>query len=232
MDRPGQTGLWLWLLVVAISACSSDALCQDPHDYVPNLPYTAQVVRTSFETLADGTRVQRKDRIIRMRDSRGRTRIEVFPDEESNCCSRGKPDWVNLYIPLRRRFIQLFPGQKTASVMTYAVPVPTHGQTLGKTTTESLGGRLINGIYAEGTRITQAIPSDGGHAPEIVYVEEEWISPDLRIIVLSKGTSSTNPGEETTTKIRELDRSEPDTGLFEIPTDYTVLDAGSVPQTK
>lgn len=213
MDRPGQTPtlwLWFWALVIAVAACSSQALCQDPHDYVPNLPYTAQIVGTGFETLADGTRVRYEDRVVKMRDSQGRTRIET-------------PGVVNLYVPLQRQFIQLLPGRKTASVMTYSVPVPTHGQDLGKTTTESLGGRLINGVSAEGTRITRVLPFYGGRGPDIVYVEEKWVSPDLKITVLARGTTTTNPGEETTTEIRELDRSEPDPALFEIPTGYRVV---------
>jgi len=53
-------------------------MCPDAHDYVPNLPYTAQVVGTSFETLADGIRVRREDKVVPMRDSRGRTRLEVL----------------------------------------------------------------------------------------------------------------------------------------------------------
>jgi hypothetical protein len=214
---------WLWFWALAVAACSSQALCQDPHDYVPNLPYTAQVVGTAFETLADGTRVRRENKVTQMRDSQGRTRIEVFQEDDSNSNNGGKPDWVNLYIPLRRQFIQLFPGQKTASVVTYSVPVP-HRQGLGKTTTESLGGRLINGVSAEGTRITRVIPFHDGRGPDIVSVEEErWVLPDLEITVLAKDTTPTNPVEETTTEIRELDRSEPDPALFEIPTDYKVV---------
>jgi hypothetical protein len=46
--------------------------------------------------------------------------------------------------------------------------------------------------------------------------------PDLKLIVLSKGMTSTNPGEETSTEIRELDRSAPDASLFEIPADYKI----------
>jgi len=107
--------------------------------------------------------------------------------------------------------------------MLYSVPVPTRGQNLGKTTTESLGGRLIHGIYAEGKRFTDVIHSDGGRGPDIVYVEENWISPELKIVVLSKDTSSTSPGEETTTETRELNRSEPDAALFDIPADYKVV---------
>jgi hypothetical protein len=107
--------------------------------------------------------------------------------------------------------------------MTYSVPVPTHGQDLGKSTTESLGGRLINGISADGTRITRVTSFYGARGPDIVSVEEKWVLPDLKITVLAKDTTSTNPGEETTTEIRELDRSEPDPALFEIPTDYKVV---------
>jgi hypothetical protein len=204
--------LRFWVLVAAV-VCPGRAFSQDPHDYVPNLPYTAQVVGTGFETLADGTRVRYEDRWVWMRDSQGRTRIES---------ADRKPGLVNLYVPLHRQFIQLFPGSKTASVTTYSVPVPTHGQNLGKTTRESLGGKPINGIYAEGTRITRVLPSNGERGPDIVDVEEKWVSPDLKIVIFTKGTSSNNPGDETTTEIRELNRSEPDVSLFEIPADYKI----------
>jgi len=217
--------LWFWVLLAAV-ACPSPVFCQDPHDYVPNLPYTAQVVGRGFETLVDGSRVRYEDRLVWMRDSQGRTRIENCASHNLNRGDdRCQPDVVNLYIPLRRQFIQLFPGRKTASVMTWSEgPVPTHGQNVGKTTMERLGGRVINGIYAEGTRITTVIPSDTGRGVDIVYVSEDWVSPHLKLIVLHKGTSTnTNPSNnETTTEIRELDRSEPDASLFEIPADYKI----------
>lgn len=100
--------------------------------------------------------------------------------------------------------------------------MPTQGQNVGKTTTESLGGRLINGIYAEGTRITHVIPSDNGHGPNIVHVFEDWVSSDLKLTVLHTGASNTNSSEETTTEIRELDHGEPAALLFEIPADYKI----------
>ena len=40
-QREQTRKLWLWFWALAIAACSSQALCQDAHDYVPNLPYTA-----------------------------------------------------------------------------------------------------------------------------------------------------------------------------------------------
>jgi hypothetical protein len=209
--------LWFCVLVAA-AACPSRVFSQGPHDYVPNLPYTAQVVGRGFETLADGTRVRYEDRLVWMRDSQGSMRIENCASHNPNRGDdRCQPAVVNLYIPLRRQFIQLYPGRKTASIMTWGEgPVPSRGQNVGKKTTESLGGRLINGIYAEGTRITTVIPSDSGRGPDVVYVSEDWVSPDLKLIVLHKGTS------ETTTEIRELDRGEPDASLFEIPSDYKI----------
>lgn len=52
---------------------------------------------------------------------------------------------------------------------------------------------------------------------------EKWISPDLKIVVLDKHKSSNTGSEETIIEIRELDRSEPDAALFEIPTDYQIV---------
>ena len=57
--------LWFWVVFVTIAAYSNRALCQDPHDNVLNLPYTAQVVQTYTETEPDGTRVRRQEKLVR-----------------------------------------------------------------------------------------------------------------------------------------------------------------------
>jgi len=130
---------------------------------------------------------------------------------------------VNLYVPLRRQFIQLRPGTKTARVMTFpgTGPVPTHFDPNDISfPTESLPGQTIHGIYTVGTRITRVIPSHNGRGAEVAFVEEKWVSPDLKIVVLAKYGS--NRSNETIDEIRELERSEPDAALFEIPSDYKV----------
>jgi hypothetical protein len=141
-----------------LASCSTHAFCQaSPLDYVPNLPYKAEVVQTEVLPRANGTRVQRETKLVEARDSQGRKYIKSF---ESGNTSR--PVMMNLYIPLRRQFIQLFPLQKTARVMTFpgAGPIPTHGLSLNavNTTMENLPGQTIHGIYAEGTRTTQVMP--------------------------------------------------------------------------
>jgi len=67
------------------------------------------------------------------------------------------------------------------------------------------------------------MPSDGGRGPDVVSVEEKWVSSDLKIIVLDKYKNANTGSDETTAEIRELDRSEPDAALFEIPTDYKIV---------
>ena len=60
-------------------------------------------------------------------------------------------------------------------------------------------------------------------------VQETWISPDLKIVVFSKDTSTDPDSDQITTEIRQLDRSEPNPALFEIPADYKIVEATTGP---
>jgi hypothetical protein len=221
--RPRSARLSLLAATMLITR-SDHAFCQpNPLDYVPNLPYAAQIVETDVETQANGTRVRQETRVFEARDSQGRTWIESF---QSNNMDR--PMVVSLYIPLRRQFIQLFPWQKTARVMTFpgTGPIPIHRNLhVVQTKTETLPGRTIHGIYAVGTRTTQVSTPHDGHGPNVVNVQETWISPDLKMVVSSKDTSTDPDRDQITTEIRQLDRSEPNPALFEIPADYKIVEA-------
>lgn len=246
MDGHEQTRwprLWFCVVIFAFAAGSRTASCQDLFDYVPNLPYTAQVVATHLEALADGTRVPRENRLVQMRDSQGRTRIESFTSNSSGCGhADGEPGSgphgiVNLYVPLRRQFIQLLTWQKTARVMTFpgTGPIPRHGPNLNaiRTTTESVPGKTIHGIYAIGTRTTEVLPSDVS-GPDIVDTQETWVSPDLGIVVRGKFTStdprSSESSSESSSEIQKLERNEPDAALFDIPADYKIVTVSLEPQ--
>jgi hypothetical protein len=224
---PGSARLSL-LAATMLITCSNHAFCQpNPLDYVPNLSYTAQIVETDVET-ANGTRVRQETKVFEARDSQGRTWIESF---QSNNMDR--PMVVNLYIPLRRQFIQLFPSQKMARVTTFpgTGPIPIHRNLhVVKTRTETLPGRTIHGIYAVGMRTTQVSPPHDGHGPDVVNVQETWISPDLKMVVFSKDTSTDPDSDQITTEIRRLDRSEPNPALFEIPADYKIVEATTGPR--
>lgn len=130
----------------------------------------------------------------------------------------------SICIPLQRQFIQLFPRRKIASVFTFpgTGAIPRHLDPNDKNAKrKSLPGKTIHGIYSEGTRVTFEVDHDDGPAGKVGCVEETWVSPEMKIIVVANygGTC----GDGGITEIRELDRSEPDAALFEIPADYKVV---------
>jgi TonB family protein len=92
----------------------------------------------------------------------------------------------------------------------------------GKNTkAESLGKQTIEGVEAEGTRTTVTIPAGAiGNDSAIEIVNERWYSPELQTVVM---TRQTDPRfGETVYRLANIDRSEPDKTLFQVPVDYTV----------
>lgn len=86
---------------------------------------------------------------------------------------------------------------------------------------ESLGKQMIEGIEAEGVRVTNTIPAgEIGNVKPIEIVEETWYSRDLQIVLLRKQRDPRSG--ETTYRLTNLHRSEPHHTLFELPVDYTV----------
>jgi hypothetical protein len=89
--------------------------------------------------------------------------------------------------------------------------------------TESLGQTLIHGVLAEGSRTTTVIPAGAiGNEQQIVIVSEQWVSPDLEILLMTKH-SDPRTGQ-TTYSLSNITRGEPRPGLFDVPADYTVQD--------
>ncbi len=90
-------------------------------------------------------------------------------------------------------------------------------------TEEKLPPQTIEGVLAEGTRRTTVVAegTEGNDRP-FVITEETWMSPDLKVMVLSK-TDDPRRGE-TTMKLTNISRNEPDPSLFQPPPDYQVVD--------
>lgn len=87
-----------------------------------------------------------------------------------------------------------------------------------------LGTQNIEGVAAEGTRIIHTIPAGQfGNEQPMVITTETWYSPDLKVLVMSK---STDPRMgDTTYTLTNIQRSEPDPSLFQVPEGYTVKEA-------
>src|SRR5580692_4397518 len=89
--------------------------------------------------------------------------------------------------------------------------------------TEDLGTQIIEGIPAEGIRHTTTWPVGAiGNDRPVTNTNETWKSPDLKEIILNK--SDDPRSGESTDKLVNIDRSEPDPSLFEVPPGYTVKD--------
>jgi hypothetical protein len=81
---------------------------------------------------------------------------------------------------------------------------------------EVLGTQTIEGVSAEGKRETVTIPADQiGNERAIEIVSETWYSPELHTVVLRKH-SDPRMGE-TTFRLTEIKRNEPDASLFQPP---------------
>lgn len=91
----------------------------------------------------------------------------------------------------------------------------------GDAKSEPLGKQIIEGVEAEGTRRTITIPAGAvGNERPIDIVSEEWHSPRLQTVVLSR-RSDPRTGE-TVYRLTNINTSEPSPMLFQVPPDYTV----------
>jgi hypothetical protein len=80
---------------------------------------------------------------------------------------------------------------------------------------EDLGTRVIEGLSVRGWRTTQPI------GPVAVITDEAWWFEELDVYVLR---IKTDPMGETTDRMINIRRAEPDPSLFEVPPDYQIVD--------
>jgi hypothetical protein len=91
----------------------------------------------------------------------------------------------------------------------------------GETRQESLGTQTIEGVEAEGSRIVYTIQAGAiGNDRIIEVVFERWYSPELHLVIMAKHTDPRSG--ETVYRLTNINRSNPDPSLFEIPDGYTV----------
>jgi len=92
---------------------------------------------------------------------------------------------------------------------------------------EKLGTQMIDGVSTEGTRTTVVFPAGSlGNDHPMITVQENWVSRELGVELLSKHSDPAH-GDQTT-HVRILDRSEPDPSLFQLPPGYTLLNPSSL----
>jgi hypothetical protein len=91
--------------------------------------------------------------------------------------------------------------------------------------TENLGQQTVEGVNAAGTRSTTTIPAGAiGNLQPIKVVAEQWLSPDLQILVMTKHSDPRSG--DTTYRLQNIVRAEPDRSLFTVPPDFTLKESG------
>jgi len=85
--------------------------------------------------------------------------------------------------------------------------------------------KTMEGIVVEGRKNTSTIPAGQiGNEQPITITSEEWRSPDLNVLVM---THHTDPRMgESSYRLTNIVRGEPDPSLFQVPAGYTIKETG------
>jgi hypothetical protein len=94
--------------------------------------------------------------------------------------------------------------------------------------TDSLGDQMLDGIHATGTRMTTTIPAGKmGNEQPIVVRSERWYSPELKATIMTKHTDPWVG--ELKTQFTNVSTSEPELSLFQVPSDFQIVDEKTGP---
>ena len=218
---------------------------------IAGAPYTGIVITEHTEIRADGTRlVWPTEEQAVYRDSAGRTRINLYP---GNC--RIKACLVIIADPLAgfryqinsdRKVVQRFPipvsrppALGPTSEMTGPVGVISNrpimdGAVRGigmagnhfKNESQFLGTQMIEGVSAQGGRVVTILEAGAaGNDDEVAVTNENWVSIELRVLVLRKMLDPRYGN--TISRLTHVSLAEPDPVLFAPPVGYTIKDMPS-----
>jgi len=211
-----------------------------PGKVVTGAPFSATISTEITHALADGNSIHRTVTGNIARDSQGRTRREMALPAMALLGPAAKPADNAIFIndPVAGKSYILRPDKKIAHEMPGGAHVRPNlrnqegkgplGGELGfgerfknEETTTDLGTQTINGVPAQGTRITRTIPAgEIGNEKPIVMTTERWYSSNLQIYVLIKRSDPLIG--DATIQYTNIQRQEPEASLFQVPADYTV----------
>ena len=201
-------------------------------------PLTATEVYRSTQVLVDGTRVDHSDTSLFYRDNRGRMRTEsqgaivIFDpvaglsylmrtsNKMYSQSAIGNPNgwtWVSAAgseASVRPSAARQAPGDPAATVAQRRFGLPA-----SQPVTETLAPRTVNGIMANGSRVTITIPKGAlGNDRDMKVVNERWYSDELKVLV--KSVNSDPRYGVTTYDLTQVVQGPPDPSLFQVPADF------------
>ena len=193
---------------------------------VTGQPFSAETIIEDTRRLYDGTTVTKKIKGAFYRDSAGRTRREQ-PFEMVGGFNivndKNKPQtlvFINDFAQKTQYFFDL--DNKIARKIGIGQNGPPRDDPQDPDAkSDSLGTKTIEGISVEGTRITFELPvGQIGNDKPIQVVTENWYSPELQLIVMSRHLDPLS-GEHIF-RLTNIRRAEPSASLFAVPAGFEV----------
>ena len=220
--------------IAQYTAAAGAALNGDDAEIVLAQPCIVVEKMVEITPLVDGTKITKRTEVRKWRDSEGRFRKEKALLEDGQ---ESVFDVVTILDPVKNTVTTLHLDTKNASVV--HLPQGTLHPYVDlddkeiltrpgvKVKVEKLDGKTIAGVYAVDRRVTRTRPPGTiNHDKTVVSVSERWVSPDLKLLLAS---SMDDPREQLTREVTHLERTEPDSSLFQVPADYTVKEAQGGP---
>jgi hypothetical protein len=215
-------------------------------------PYSAVQVSEHTETLANGTHIQQKwESALLYRDSQGRTRTERFTYAGALPVHTEEPGHrlIRICDPMAGYVYVL----DTKKHIAHRLKILTAAEALKRVRSEesaeairppqriaaspgskppsqrpeikqeALGKEVTEGVQVAVRRITMTTPEglDGNDQP-LVRVCENQYSEELKLTILSK-CSDPRAGDSVT-RLENLERTDPNPALFQVPVDYAVVE--------
>jgi len=220
---------------------------------IASAPFSADATTEFSQMLSDGNRIERRFSTSLARDGKGRTRSEqdvamlgplVVLQKGMNWSTNSvhtttaqqepQPprftiitdpiDGVTYTLDERSKEARRSPSKITTAQLIEIQKL--NDKLLAGTQSlivESLATRQIEGVSAEGTRITTTIPAGQiGNLNPINVVTERWVAKDLQMAVLI--TRRDPRSGETVYRLTNIVRAEPPPDLFTVPSDYRIVD--------
>lgn len=224
-----------------------------PGKPVTGAPYSGDQITEHVQTLADGNRIVNKTTRKVYRDSQGRTRTETSLPALPG--GPPPPVMITIHDPVagltylldaehktaqkivaKTPSVQVQTGQELPALPPPPPPLPgTMGPVVivaakselnskANEQSQDLGSQMMEGVTVTGTRIVSTIPAGAiGNEQPIETASERWFSPALQVVVKSIHTDP-RVGQ-TTESLENLTRTEPNSSLFQVPSDYSVTES-------
>lgn len=238
--------LFAGLSIQAQTQASSPALRGAGPPVVKDAPYFADIISTYDRTTPGGEKLHREMHSKIYRDTQGRTRREVeqvspstgkklvsvlINDPVSNTVTSLDPQTMTAHV---RGGSTITPPRQAVPGSPESVAAPPVASTVAvepaaptaEAKVEELGTQVIEGLTVKGTKITTPLASTaGGNEQPRTLVCSKWVSEELHIEVLTEYDEA--PENHRTIRLMNIVRTEPESGLYEIPSGYTVVDSRS-----